>query len=177
MRIGVIGAGNVGGTLATALGRAGNDVTVGVRSPEGREVENAAVASVADALTGADAVILALPGPAVEAFLRDHGPELDGIVVIDAANSVGGPGPSHHADAFAQHAPGALMVRAFNTLGGRTSPIPPSATNARITTGAARMRPGRRRSASSPTSACARCASAGRRRSTWSTASCASGSR
>jgi predicted dinucleotide-binding enzyme len=117
MRIGVIGAGNIGGTLASALGRAGHEVTVGVRSPEGREVENAAVASPADAISGAEAVILALPGPAVEAFLREHGPALDGVVVIDAANSVGGPGPSHHADAFARHAPGALMVRAFNTLG------------------------------------------------------------
>jgi 8-hydroxy-5-deazaflavin:NADPH oxidoreductase len=88
-----------------------------VRAPDGRSVEGAAVASVANCLTGAEAVILALPGPGVEAFLREHGAALDGVVVIDAANSIGEPGPAHHADAFARHAPGALMVRAFNTLG------------------------------------------------------------
>src|SRR4051794_27966567 len=117
MRIAIIGAGNIGGTLATALGRSGHDVSVGVRSPEGRDIAGATVATVGDALAGADAVILALPGPAVEAFLSDHGSQLDGTVVIDAANSIGGAGPAHHAEAFGRHAPGALMVRAFNTLG------------------------------------------------------------
>jgi 8-hydroxy-5-deazaflavin:NADPH oxidoreductase len=117
MRIAIVGAGNIGATLAAALGRAGHDVTVGVRSPEGREVEGATVAPVGDALAGAEAVILALPGGAVEGFLSDHGAALDGVVVLDAANSMGGAGPAHHAEAFARHAPGALMVRAFNTLG------------------------------------------------------------
>jgi 8-hydroxy-5-deazaflavin:NADPH oxidoreductase len=117
VKIGVIGAGNIGGTLATKLGRAGHDVTVGVRSPEGRAVEAARCATIADAVGGADALILALPGPQVESFLREHGTSLDGRVVIDAANSIGGGGPAHHAAAFAEHAPGALMVRAFNTLG------------------------------------------------------------
>jgi predicted dinucleotide-binding enzyme len=117
MRIAIIGAGNIGATLASALGRAGHQVTVGVRSPEGRDVEGATCATVDDALAGADAVILALPGGAVEPFLSENGAALDGVVVIDAANSMGGGGPAHHADAFARHAPGALMVRAFNTLG------------------------------------------------------------
>lgn len=116
MRIGVIGAGHVGGTLATALGRAGHAVTVGVRSPAGREVDGATVVSIEEALAG-EAVILALPGRDVEPLLREHGPALDGAVVVDAANSIGGPGPAHHAEAFERHAPGALMVRAFNTLG------------------------------------------------------------
>jgi predicted dinucleotide-binding enzyme len=117
MKIGIVGAGNIGGTLARALRRAGHDVTVGVRSPEGREVDGASVASIADAVVGAEVVILALPGGAVEPFLRDHGADLDDVVVIDAANSIGGEGPLHHADAFERHAPGALMVRAFNNLG------------------------------------------------------------
>src|SRR4051794_36530249 len=117
MHVAIIGAGNIGGTLATALARAGHEVTVGVRDPGGRIVEGAAVSGLADALVGAQAVVLALPGPAVEPFLAEHGPALDGVVVVDAANSVGGGGPAHHAAAFAEHAPGALMVRAFNTLG------------------------------------------------------------
>ena len=117
MRIAVIGAGKVGGTLATALARAGHDVTVGVRSPQGRVLEGATVGSVADAVGDGQVVILALPGREVEALLTEHGSALDGKVVVDAANSIGGPGPTHHADAFARHAPGAAMVRAFNTLG------------------------------------------------------------
>jgi predicted dinucleotide-binding enzyme len=117
VKIAVIGAGNIGGTLATTLGRAGHDVTVGVRSPEGRAVEGATCATVDDALAGAEAVILAVPGGAVEPFLSERGSELDGVVVIDAANSIGGGGPAHHAEAFERYAPGALMVRAFNTLG------------------------------------------------------------
>lgn len=41
MKIAVVGAANIGGTLASKLAGAGNDVTVGVRSPEGRQVEGA----------------------------------------------------------------------------------------------------------------------------------------
>jgi predicted dinucleotide-binding enzyme len=117
MKITVVGAGHIGGTLAGALGRAGHDVTVGVRSPEGRAVEHAAVVSIGDALHAAEVVILALPGRDVEAFLAEHGAALEGVVVVDAANSIGEPGPLHHAEAFERHAPGALMVRAFNNLG------------------------------------------------------------
>jgi predicted dinucleotide-binding enzyme len=116
VRIGVVGAGSIGGTLATALARAGHDVSVGVRSPEGRSVEGATVAGVGEAVAGAEAVIVALPGDAVEGFLREHAAALEGVVVLDAANSFGA-GPAHHAEAFARHAPGALMVRAFNSLG------------------------------------------------------------
>jgi predicted dinucleotide-binding enzyme len=117
VRIGVIGAGRVGGTLAAALARAGHAVSVGVRTVEGRAVDGATVVPVDEAVQGAEVVILALPGPAIEGFLREHGRALAGLVVVDAANSVGGPGPAHHAAAFAEHAPDAAMVRAFNTLG------------------------------------------------------------
>jgi predicted dinucleotide-binding enzyme len=108
VRIGIIGAGRIGGTLASALDRAGHEVVVGVRSEAG---------SIERAVQHAEALVLALPGGAVEPFLRDHGAALEGVVVVDAANSIGGGGPAHHAAAFAEHAPGALMVRAFNTLG------------------------------------------------------------
>ena len=117
MNVAIIGAGNIGGTLATALARAGHEVTVGVRDPAGRSVDGCAVTDLAGALDGAEAVVLAQPGPAVEPYLAEHGSALEGVVVIDAANSVGGGGTTHHAAAFAEHAPGALMVRAFNTLG------------------------------------------------------------
>lgn len=113
-RVAVIGAGAVGDALADALRRGGLDVTVGVRSPAGP-----AQAPVADAIAAADAVVVAIPGAAVEAFAAEHGPALAGRVVLDASNDLSGghDGPMHHIDAWASHAPGALVCRAFNTIG------------------------------------------------------------
>ena len=117
MKVGIIGAGKVGATLASALGAAGHEVTVGVRDRFDRDIPHARTVTIADAVDGAEAVILALPGGAVDGFLEEHGPALEGTVAIDAANSIGGDSPVHHAASFALHAPGALMVRAFNSLG------------------------------------------------------------
>jgi predicted dinucleotide-binding enzyme len=52
VRIGVIGAGRVGGTLAAALARAGHAVSVGVRTVEGRAVDGATVVPVDEAVQG-----------------------------------------------------------------------------------------------------------------------------
>jgi predicted dinucleotide-binding enzyme len=106
MRIGILGRGDVGRTLAEALRRAGHDVRDAGSWP----------ADVEAALDGAEVVVLAVPGSAVDELLRTHGGRLEGVVVVDAANSIGA-GPMHHAAAFEEYAPGALMVRAFNTLG------------------------------------------------------------
>jgi 8-hydroxy-5-deazaflavin:NADPH oxidoreductase len=107
MDIAVIGTGNLGQTLGKALAAAGHDVRYGSREPEG---------SVSRALDGAEAVILGIPGGAVEAFVRDHGDQLAGKVVIDAANKFGN-GPMHSAAEFATLAPAAHYARAFNYLG------------------------------------------------------------
>lgn len=114
MRIAVIGTGKVGGTLGAALARAGHDVAFGSRHPA--DADDAAVVGIADALDGADVVLLALPGSAVEDFLAEYGVQLDGTIVIDAANRMGG-AVTHSAAAVAEVAPRARYVRAFNTLG------------------------------------------------------------
>jgi len=49
--------------------------------------------------------------------LPQLGLALDGVLVIDAANSVGGAGPLNHHDAVRAAAPNAVYARAFNTLG------------------------------------------------------------
>jgi len=123
MRVAVIGFGNIGRTLARAWERAGHQVVVGARDPASAAAEvrsalggTAAVHTVADALAGADAVLLALPGAAVPGLLRDHGAALAGVVLLDAANDVGG-STLHQAEAVATLAPGAHAFRAFNTLG------------------------------------------------------------
>jgi predicted dinucleotide-binding enzyme len=107
MNIAVIGTGNIGRTLGEALAAAGHAVRYGSRTPAG---------SVREALDGADAVIVGIPGHSVADFARDHADELAGKVVIDAANKFGD-GPAHSAAEFAAHAPAARYARAFNTLG------------------------------------------------------------
>jgi hypothetical protein len=110
-RIGVIGRGNIGETVGEAWRRAGHDVLYASRSPEPPRT-----VAIAEAIAGADVVLLAMPGAAVPQLLAEHGPALDRRVVIDATNDVGGE-RLHHADAYGESAPGARFVRAFNTLG------------------------------------------------------------
>ncbi len=119
MRIAVIGTGNIGRTLGRAWARAGHDVTFGSRHPEDDDAAgdtSAAVALVAEALGGAEAVLLALPSRAVDEFLAEHAGRLAGVLVIDATNRVGAP-VANVASQVANAAPDARYARAFNTLG------------------------------------------------------------
>lgn len=109
MRIAVIGRGNIGSTLGGKWAAAGHDVVYGVRAPE-----SARDAPVADAAAAADVVVLAVPGAAAREVIRSLGERLEGKVVVDATNDVGGGGKLHALDELAD---GALPVRAFNTLG------------------------------------------------------------
>jgi predicted dinucleotide-binding enzyme len=109
--IAVIGSGNIGATVGEAWRRAGHDVAFASRSPEPPKT-----VAIPDAVAAADVVLLAIPGAAVPQLLTEHGGALDGRVVIDATNDIGGE-RLHHADAYAELAPGARFARAFNTLG------------------------------------------------------------
>ena len=111
MRIGVIGTGNIGGTLGTALARAGHQVKLGSRNPDGAQA-----CDVAGALADAEVVLLAIPAGAVDDFLAEHAGSLDGKLVIDATNRIGAP-VANAAAALAAAAPNARYARAFNTLG------------------------------------------------------------
>lgn len=51
----------------------------------------ATVTSVADALAGAEVIVLALPGAAVAGLTAEHGDALAGKLVIDATNQMGQP--------------------------------------------------------------------------------------
>ena len=110
-RIAVIGSGNIGGTIGDAWRRAGHEVVHASRSPQPPRT-----VAIADAVAGAEVVLLAVPGAAVPDLLAEHGPALGGRVVIDATNDVGAE-RLHHADVYAELAPGARFARAFNSLG------------------------------------------------------------
>src|SRR4051812_20269331 len=84
-RIGVIGGGNIGRTVGAAWQRAGHDVVYSSRSPAPPET-----VSIPDAIAHAEVVLLSTPGDAVPGLLAEHGAALDGRVVIDATNDVGG---------------------------------------------------------------------------------------
>lgn len=118
MKVAIIGAGKVGGTLGRAWMRA-HQVSFGVRSPDRyRQLADAgaALASLADAVSAADAVLLAVPGRAMEDVLPAIAGELPGKVVLDATNSFSG-GSMNSQRAVAEAAPGAVYLRAFNALG------------------------------------------------------------
>jgi predicted dinucleotide-binding enzyme len=86
MQIAIIGAGNVGKTLGSALRVKGHSVVYGSRQPENRPDRN--VRSVAEALRGAEVVILATPWTATEALVCEHAEALADKIVIDATNPV-----------------------------------------------------------------------------------------
>jgi 8-hydroxy-5-deazaflavin:NADPH oxidoreductase len=109
--IAIVGAGNIGRTLGGAWQHAGHSVSYVSRTPVPPE-------SLApeDALATAEVVLLAIPGAAVDAFLDEYAGLLDGRLVIDATNRVGGD-RLHSASELAARSPTARLVRAFNTVG------------------------------------------------------------
>lgn len=123
MDITVVGTGFIGGTLGRALARAGHTVRFGSRHPDDDEVAGESTAQtlgVAEALQGTDVVILTVPSAAVAEFASAHAGALEGRLVIDATNKMGGA----VANARADLPPGVRYARAFNTLGGENMADP-----------------------------------------------------
>ena len=112
MRVAVIGAGNIGGTIGGKWERAGHEVSYGLRDPAKKK----GATSIDAALGGADVVLLAVPGGAVVELAREHREKLEGRIVIDATNNFSGPS-SHSWHELAKAIPGAQLYRAFNTYG------------------------------------------------------------
>jgi len=124
MRIAILGAGNVGGGLGKAFAAVGHDVVFGVRDPESTktqaalaEIPEAAVASPADAVEGADAIVFALRPVAINSTIAEL-PSLAGRVVIDAMNRFEAEPTAHSTTQdLAALLPGAKLAKAFNTTG------------------------------------------------------------
>jgi len=118
MRIAVLGTGRVGLSLARGLHAAGHNVTLGSRAParDPSGLKGIPVTSHADAVSPAEAVILAVPFRAAGPLLRDLG-DLGGRIVIDATNPIGADlGGRSGAETLAA-ATNARLVKAFNTIG------------------------------------------------------------
>jgi len=127
MKIGIIGSGNVGGTLTRRLRGLGHDVTVAnSRGPESLAElagqTGATAGTVETATQGADLVVIAMP---VAAVPRLKAEAFRGKVVVDANNYY----PQRDGDIAeiadmaltssrwtAERLPGARVVKAFNTI-------------------------------------------------------------
>ena len=126
LKIAIVGSGNVGGALAALFSAAGHSVTVGLRAGGTRRPTLPATvktAPILDAVAGAEVVVFSVPWPAAKDAVTSAGP-LAGKVVIDTNNpvlpdlsglSVGT--TTSAAEQIAGWAPGAKVVKAFNTIG------------------------------------------------------------
>lgn len=93
MRIGILGSGNVGGTLGRRWARNGHTVVFSSRNPESAEMKGlieaagptARAATSAEAARASDVLLVATPWPATRDALAASG-DVSGKVLIDATN-------------------------------------------------------------------------------------------
>ncbi len=94
MKIAIIGAGNVGGTLGTAWAqKAGHEILFGVRNPGAEKTQallskiggKARAVAPAEAAASADFTVLTTPWPQAEAAIRSLG-NVGGKIILDATN-------------------------------------------------------------------------------------------
>lgn len=130
MKIAIIGAGNVGGTLGKRWAAAGHDILFGVRDPAREKYQSlvsqtggrAVLAINADAVRAARVIVLATPWTTTEAALADCG-SLAGKIIVDATNPLGADLnlamglTDSGGEQVARWANGALVVKAFNSTG------------------------------------------------------------
>lgn len=128
MKIGIIGAGRIGGTVGTLLAEAGHEVFLSFSRDKARLSalatgigDRAQAGEVRGAVQFGDIVILSVPWRLIPDVLSDAG-SLEGKVVIDTNNQFGAAGletiPAGLTAAQFNQArmPGARLVKCFNTL-------------------------------------------------------------
>ncbi|MFO0624559.1 MAG: NAD(P)-binding domain-containing protein [Polyangiales bacterium] len=130
--VAVLGSGDVGKVLARGFQTHGHTARIGSR--EGNKLgawsaeHGIPEGTFASIVEGADIVVLAVAGGVAEGLVQGLGAALDGKVVIDATNPIGGPpvkgiltlftGPNDSLmERLQRHAPAARFVKAFSCVG------------------------------------------------------------
>jgi 8-hydroxy-5-deazaflavin:NADPH oxidoreductase len=130
LKIGIIGAGNIGGALATHWAKAGHEVLLSSRHPDELKPlaqslgPKARVGTPKEAAEFGDVVLVSVPYKALPEVGRDLSAQLKGKIVLDTCN----PYPMRDGAmandarkkgtgvASAEYLPGVRLVRAFNAI-------------------------------------------------------------
>ena len=136
MKVGVIGSGSVGQTLAAGFVRHGHEVMIGTREPAKladwlKKNPKVKVGSFSETAAFGEAVVLAVKGSIAADVLRSAGAKnLEGKLVIDACNPIADDAPPVNGvlqfftekntslmEELQKDFPGAHLVKAFNSVG------------------------------------------------------------
>ena len=134
LKIGTIGAGNIGGGVGSMWVKAGHEVYFSSLNPEELKpmVEalgpKARAGTTAQAIAFADVILLSIPYRAIPSVGKEFAAALKGKIIIDTCNAT----PARDGEelvaltkqkgigvATASFFPGARMVRGFNSIGAR----------------------------------------------------------
>ena len=130
MKIAVLGAGNIGGTLGKKWLASGHEVMFGVRDRQSAKTQAALEATggkiraveMGEALRFGEVVLLAIPHAAVPELLAAHAAGLANKILLDATNNFGGPVINSLATIQAQ-APSAMRWAAKRLIGSGVSKL------------------------------------------------------
>lgn len=130
-RIAVIGSGNVGGSLGSRLSNQGFEVQFGVRNVDDKvkallgKTRGATAATPEAAAAWGDVVFMAVPANVAVDVAKGLAKHLEGKVLVDCNNALAWkegpvwnpPAEGSLAQAIAKAAPGARVIKGFNTFG------------------------------------------------------------
>jgi predicted dinucleotide-binding enzyme len=118
LKIAILGAGNLGGTLGQSWVSCGHEIFFGVPRPSNAKTQKvmteigakASARGVAEAAASGEVIVLATPWPATEAAIREAGPGLRNKVVIDCTNPLKPPSRPRSTGHSVQSSPPASIV-------------------------------------------------------------------
>lgn len=132
MKIGIIGAGDVGGTLGIRWRQKGHEIMFGVRNRQSQNVQkliqldkNLEFGEIIETVTFGDVIVLAVPWTAIEETIHRAG-NLSNKILIDPTNPLTADlkglalDNSSAAEKISNLAKSTKVVKAFNIIGAKT---------------------------------------------------------
>jgi predicted dinucleotide-binding enzyme len=130
MKVGIIGAGMIGGTLGPLWLKAGHEVCYGTRHPEQVNIPGAGSKTTEETAQWSEVLLIAIPLGATEGLAKTIGPWTKDMLVMDAGNVIPSREPAVAAAIsasgrgsgvwVAQCFAEAHVVKAFNTVNFKT---------------------------------------------------------